>query len=95
MAYVLQQFRVADYATFENVYLDDAERRRRLGSKGGRIFHPVDDDHDITVLLEWDSAENAQKFAESVELREAVKWATSDVIPQSIMVLKEALRSET
>jgi hypothetical protein len=95
MAYVLQQFKVADYATFENVYLDDADRRRRLGSKGGRIFHPADDDREITVLLEWDNAENAHKFAESVELREAVKWATSDVVPQSIAVLVEALRSET
>jgi uncharacterized protein (DUF1330 family) len=94
MAYVLQQFRVADYATFKHVYLDDLERRRRLGSQGGRVFHAAGDEHEITVLLEYDSAANAHQFTESIELQEAVKWATSDVIPQRIVVLEELLQSE-
>ena len=94
MAYVLQQFRVADYATFKHVYLDDLERRRRLGSQGGRVFHTVGEEHQITVLIEFDSAANAYQFAQSIELQEAVKWATSDVVPQKIAVLEEQLLSE-
>jgi len=94
MAYVLQQFRVADYATFKHVYLDDLERRRRLGSHGGRVFHAVGDEHQITVLIEFESAANAHQFAGSIELQEAVKWATSDVVPQKIVVLEELLDSE-
>jgi uncharacterized protein (DUF1330 family) len=94
MAYVLQQFRVAEYATFKHVYLDDLERRRRLGSKGGRVFHTVGSEHDITVLIEFDSAANAHQFTQSIELQEAVKWATSDVVPQKIAVLEQQLVSE-
>jgi len=94
MAYVLQQFRVADFATFKHVYLDDLERRRRLGSRGGRVFHTVGEEHQITVLIEFDSAANAYQFARSIELQEAVKWATSDVVPQKIAVLEEQLQSE-
>ena len=94
MAFVLQQFKVADYATFKLVYLDDLERRRRLGSHGGRVFHAIGDEHEITVLIEFDSAANAYQFAQSIELQEAVKWATSDVVPQKIAVLEEQLQSE-
>ena len=94
MAHVLQQFRVADFATFKHVYLDDLERRRRLGSRGGRVFHTVGEEHQITVLIEFDSAANAYQFARSIELQEAVKWATSDVVPQKIAVLEEQLQSE-
>jgi uncharacterized protein (DUF1330 family) len=85
---------VADYATFKHVYLDDLERRRRLGSRGGRVFHTVGEEHQITVLIEFDSAANAYQFAQSIELQEAVKWATSDVVPQKIAVLEEQLQSE-
>ena len=94
MAFVLQQFRVADFATFKHVYLDDLERRRRLGSRGGRVMHAVGDEHEITVLIEFDSAANAYQFAQSIELQEAVKWAASDVVPQRIVVLEQQLQSE-
>ena len=94
MAYVLQQFRVADPAAFKRMYLDDLERRRRLGSRGGRVLRAVGDEHEITVLIEYDSAANAHQFAQSIELQEAVKWATSDVVPQRIAVLEEQLQSE-
>ncbi|MCX6373907.1 MAG: DUF1330 domain-containing protein [Actinobacteria bacterium] len=94
MAYVLQQFRATDDATFTNVYLDDLERRRRLGSRGGRVFHAIGAEHEITVLIEFDSAANAHQFAQSIELQEAVTCATSDVVPQKITVLEEQLRSE-
>ena len=49
---------------------------------------------DSTVLIEYDSAANAYQFAQSIELQEAVKWATSDVVPQKIVVLEELLQSE-
>ena len=94
MAYVLQQFRVADDATFKRVYLEDLERRRLLGSRGGRVFHTVGDEHEVTVLIEYDSAANAHQFAQSIELQEAVKWATGDVVPQKTVVLEQVFESE-
>ncbi len=94
MAFVLQQFTVADFRVFKRVFLDDLERRRRLGSMGARVFHGVSDENEIIVLIEYDSAANAEQFSDSLELREAIKWATGDVVPQKIAVLEQILDTE-
>jgi hypothetical protein len=94
MAYVLQQFTVADFRTFKHVFLDDLERRRRLGPRGARVFHSVGSENEVTVLIEYDSTANAEQFSDSLELREAVKWATGDVVPQKISVLEKVLDAE-
>ena len=51
MAYLLIEHLVGDYETFEKVYLDDAERRKRGGSKGGKVFCAADDPKDIIIVL--------------------------------------------
>ena len=51
MAYVLIEHLVGDYETFKQVYLDDAERRLRSGSKGGKVFRVADDPNDIIMTL--------------------------------------------
>ena len=91
MAWVLIEHEVGDYETFERVYLDDEVRRRREGSLGGRVFRVRDDPNDIIILLEWKDAEHARRFAESLELREAMKWSTSNVATPRVTVLDHAL----
>ncbi len=93
MAYVLIQHSVAKYERFEVVFKDDEARRRRLGSRGGRLFRSIDDPNSIFALFEWDTAENARRFAESYELREAVEWAT-DSTPPRVKVLEEFMETE-
>jgi heme-degrading monooxygenase HmoA len=90
MPYVLIQHNVAKYANFEPVFKDDEERRRRSGSKGARLFRNVADPNHLFALFEWDTVENAKKFAESYELREAVEWA-GDSTPPRATVIDEAL----
>ena len=51
MAYVLIEHRVGDFETFRQVYLDDAERRARLGSQGGVVFRVADDPNNVIVML--------------------------------------------
>jgi len=93
MPYVLIQHNVAKYAAFEPVFRDDEERRRRNGSKGGRLFQNIADPNHLFALFEWDTVEDAKKFAESYELREAVEWA-SDSNPPRVTVVEEIITTD-
>ena len=63
MAYVLIEHRVGDFEIFKEVFLDDAERRERLGSRGGVVFRVADDPDNVIVMLDWETVEGAREFA--------------------------------
>jgi heme-degrading monooxygenase HmoA len=85
---------VGDYETFKKVYLDDAERRERFGSKGGNVFRASEDPNDIIIVLEWDTTERAHEWAKSLELDQAMQWSTSNVATPRVTVLEHAMESE-
>ena len=93
MPYVLIQHQVKDYSMFEEVFLDDGERRRRSGCKGGRLFRNVDDPGNLMALFEWDDVERAKQFAEGLELHEAVEWALAGTT-YTATVLEDILEVE-
>ena len=93
MTYVLIEHKVGDYETFKKVYLDDAERRLRLGSLGGHIYRAADDPGNVIIVLEWDTVENAREFAGSLELEQAMEWSTSNVATPRVTVLEQAMDS--
>jgi hypothetical protein len=93
MAYVLIEHRVGDFETFRQVYLGDARRRARLGSKGGVVYRVADDPGNVIVLLEWETLEQARDFAGSLELDQALEWAGSDVSTPRVTVLDAAFQS--
>ncbi len=92
MPYVLIQHEVGKYEVFEPVFRDDESRRRRNGSKRGRLFRNVSDPRNLVALFEWDTVENARRFADSYELKEAVEWAGST--PARAIVLEEVFESD-
>jgi heme-degrading monooxygenase HmoA len=92
MPYVLIQHQVEKYEAFEPVFNDDQLRRQRSGSKKGRLFRNVSDPKSLVALFEWDNLENARKFADSYELKEAVEWAGST--PSQAFVLEEILETD-
>jgi hypothetical protein len=92
MPYVLIQHQVEKYETFEPVFKDDQARRQRSGSRKGRLFRNAADPHSLVALFEWDNVENARKFADSYELKEAVEWAGST--PPRAVVLEEILETD-
>lgn len=79
MTYVLVQHKIGKWSEFESIFKDDAERRRRLGSKGGKLLRNVNDPQNLFVVFEWDDVEGAKKFAEGLETHEAMEWATSGI----------------
>ena len=93
MAYVLIEHRVGDFEVFKEVYLGDAERRERLGCKGGQVFRVADDPSEIIVMLEWETVEDAREFAGSLELEQAMEWSASNVATPRVTVLDAAMDS--
>jgi len=94
MALLIIEHRVGDYATFEEVFMDDQGRRRREGCLGARVHRVADDPNDVWVVLEFDTAEHARRHAEGLELHEAIKWATSNVSMPHFVVLEQMMETD-
>jgi hypothetical protein len=94
MALLIINHVVGDYETFKEVFLDDEARRRRLGSKGARVWMVDGEPNDIRVVLEFETAEQAREHAEGLELHEAIKWATGNVSMPSFEVLEHLMDTE-
>jgi hypothetical protein len=94
MALLIIHHKVGDYETFKEVFLDDQERRRRSGCKGARVHQNATNPKDVWVVLEFETAEQAQQHAEGLELHEAIKWATSNVSMPHFVVLEPAMETD-
>ena len=94
MALLIINHVVGDYATFEKVFLEDEERRKRTGSQGARVYRLAGDPNNIRVVLEFETAEQAREHAEGLELREAIKWATGNVSMPRFEVLEHVMDTE-
>jgi heme-degrading monooxygenase HmoA len=76
MPYLLVRHKVEDYQRWKPVFdHDHGAARARSGSMGGRILRNADDPNELLILLEWDSLENARRFADADDLREAMQRA--------------------
>lgn len=94
MALLIIEHTVGDYETFEKVFLDDQERRRRSGSKGARVHRNADNPNNVYVVIEFATAQQARTHAEGLELHEAIKWATGNVSMPSFVVLEPAMETD-
>ena len=71
MANMMVQFQVKDFAAWKKVFDDGEQLRKSNGEVSHQIFHDSNDPSSVTTLFKWDSSENAQKFSQSSELRDA------------------------
>lgn len=75
MAFILVRHKVADFNKWKPVFYDHGEARKKSGSQGGRVFRNADDQNEVVILLAWDNIENARRFAQSEDLRNAMERA--------------------
>jgi len=92
MPYLLVRHKVEDYERWKPVFdHDQGATRRRSGSEGGWILRNADDPSELVVLLQWDSLENARRFAGADELGKAMQRA--GVVDQpDVLFLEEVER---
>ncbi len=75
MPYMLIRHKVKDYAKWKPVYDENAANRKVAGSKGARLFRKANDPDELVILFEWDSLDNAKKFAKSEDLKKSMEKA--------------------
>ena len=74
MIYASIRHTVADYAKWRPIFDADESNRRAFGATGvTQVYRDLANPNDITVVVEWDSLENAQKFASNPALAEGMK----------------------
>ena len=89
MAGMLVQHKVKDFANWKKVYDSQTTLRVSSGELSNQIYRDASDPNQLTLVFKWNSVENAQKFAHSPELREAMEKAGVEG-PPSIHFLNEA-----
>lgn len=76
MVYSNVRVKVTDYAAWRSMFDQGESMRRAAGSTGvNHVYRDVDDPNMITVIMEWDSAENARKFMNDPALKDAQQKA--------------------
>ena len=77
MTYYLVRHKVEDYDKWREVYDGAQDMKASFGQKNesSRVFRDSDDPNMVTVLGEFDTKENAEKFFGSDELKAAMQKA--------------------
>jgi len=88
MASMLVQHNVKDFAEWKKVYDSVANLRANNGELSDQIYRDASDPNSLTVVFKWDSLANAQKYAQSPELKAAMEKAGIEGSP-SIYFLNE------
>jgi heme-degrading monooxygenase HmoA len=91
MAYMFVQHGVQDYEAWKSVFDSVGDLRRRNGEKSYQILRQENGSNKLVALFEWDSLDNARKYAASPELKEAMQRAGVTGKPE-ILFLEEADR---
>jgi quinol monooxygenase YgiN len=88
MATMLVQHKVKNFADWKKVYDSVAGLRHSNGELSDQIYRDASDPNKLTLVFQWDSLPNAQRWAQSPELRAAMEKAGVDG-PPSISFLNE------
>jgi antibiotic biosynthesis monooxygenase (ABM) superfamily enzyme len=93
MAYMFVRHTVKDFAAWKSAFDSAADLRRRNGERSYRILREGNGSKEVFALFEWDTVDNARKYASSPELRAAMERAGVIGKPD-IYFLEEAARGD-
>ena len=94
MAHLVLHHKIEDYNQWKPAFDEHSSLRSEGGSQGGKVFRNANDPNELFVLLEWDSIENAQNFAQSDQTKEAMMNAGVVGMP-AIYFVEEAAKTST
>jgi hypothetical protein len=75
MIHVIVRHKVADYGRWKEKFDAHLSTRKAGGELGHRLFTSAEDPRDVTIFMDWDSLENARKFATSDDLKQTMQNA--------------------
>ena len=73
MVHMMVRVTVEDYNTFRKAYDSADEKRQAAGSTGNTVYQSVEDDNEVTVRIEFPTANAAKCYSTSKELRDCMK----------------------
>ena len=82
MVRLFVRHRVTDYPAWRKVYDEFDAERRTLGAIDDAVFQSVGDPNDVTVWTDFETADAAESFTSSPELRAAMEKAGVAGAPQ-------------
>jgi quinol monooxygenase YgiN len=88
MATMLIQHKVMNFAEWKKGFDAKFELRKSNGELSNQVYQDASDPNQVTVVNKWNSLANAQKFAQSPELKAAMEKAGVEGLP-SISFLNE------
>jgi heme-degrading monooxygenase HmoA len=83
--------KVNDYKSWKEAFDNFVDFRRSSGEKSFQILQHDEDSQNLFLLFEWDSADNAQKFFDSPDLKSTMEKAGVAEEPE-INFLSESAR---
>jgi quinol monooxygenase YgiN len=73
MVHMMVRHKVRDFDAWKVAFEEHGSTRKKSGCRGGVLLRSTADPNEVVMLLEWDSAANAQAFLDSQDLSEAMK----------------------
>ena len=87
MVYLQVNHTVADYAKWRVGFDANEPARRAAGATGVKqVYRGVENPNAITILMEWDQAENARAFFADPSLREVMAAAGVTSAPEAVFL---------
>jgi heme-degrading monooxygenase HmoA len=75
MPRLLVRLKTGNYDKFKEDFDQASSVRKKFGSKGGFLLRDADNPNELTILMEWDSLENARKYTQLPEFKKAMQTA--------------------
>ena len=89
MVSMLVKSKVKDFQAWKKVYDEAAGLRASFGGGADQVYQDVNDPNTYFAIIEWESLDKAQKYAQSPELKAAMEKA-GVIGPPAIYFLNEA-----
>jgi heme-degrading monooxygenase HmoA len=75
MPHMMVHHKVRDFTQWKPFFDRHESTRKAGGSKRAQVFQNIDDPTDVFIVMEWDSLENAKKFAMSDDVKKTMEQA--------------------
>lgn len=75
MAYLIVRHQVENFDKWKPLYDEHGAVRKQSGCKNEQLLRDSEDPNDLFILFEWDSIENARRFMQSEDLKQAMQNA--------------------
>ena len=73
MAKMFGKLRLTDYDQWKPIFESMRSTRQKFGSTGEKLFRAEDNRNEVLVVVDWETVDQAKKFGESQELKDAMK----------------------